>query len=137
MRNNSRGFTLIELLVVVVIVTILATIAAPGYRQYLFRTNRTEAKRTLLNVAAAQERFYLQNNTYAGPSALETAPPVGLGIRGTTEDGHYSIAIITGDANVFSATATAQGGQAKDTRCASFSIDQAGTKTATSADCWN
>src|SRR4029450_13032529 len=80
MRNDSRGFTLIELLVVVVIVTILATIAAPGYRQYLFRTNRTEAKRTLLNVAAAQERFYLQNNTYAGPSALETAPPAGLGI---------------------------------------------------------
>jgi type IV pilus assembly protein PilE len=136
MRRDLRGLTLIELMVVVVIVTILATIAVPGYRQYVLRTNRTEAKRTLLDVAAAQERFYLQKHTYAGPSALETAPPAGLGIPGTTQSGHYAIAIDAGDATAFTATATAQGGQAQDTRCASFTIDQAGAKTATSADCW-
>lgn len=137
MRRDSRGLTLIELMVVVVIVAILASVAAPSYRQYALRTNRTEAKRTLLNVAAAQERFYLQNNTYAGPSALDTAPPAGLGIPNTTEHGHYSLAIDAADASAFSATATAQGGQADDARCASFTIDQAGTKTATNADCWN
>jgi type IV pilus assembly protein PilE len=136
MRRDLEGLTLIELMVVVVIVTILAMIAVPGYRQYVLRTNRTEAKRTLLDVAAAQERFYLQNNTYAGPSALETAPPAGLGIPGTTQNGHYAIVINAGDANAFTATATAQGGQARDARCASFTIDHAGAKTATSADCW-
>lgn len=137
MRSNSGGLTLIELMVVVVVVAVLATIAVPGYRQYVLRAHRTEAKRTLLNVAAAQERFYLQNNTYAGPSALESAPPAGLGIPGTTENGHYSIAINAGDATAFSASATAQGGQAQDTRCASFTIDHAGAKTATNAECWN
>jgi type IV pilus assembly protein PilE len=137
MRIDSRGLTLIELMVVVLIVTVLGTIAVPGYRQYVLRTNRTEAKRTLLDVAAAQERFYLQNDRYAGPSALETAPPAGLGIPRTTENSHYAIAINAGDANAFSATATAQGGQAQDARCASFTIDQAGAKTATNADCWN
>lgn len=137
MRNPSKGLTLIELMVVMLIVAVLATIAVPGYRQFVLRTNRVEAKRALLNVAAAQERFYLQNNAYAGPSDLEAAPPGGLGIADTTENGHYSIAIVGGDSTVFSATATAQGGQAQDVRCASFTIDQSGAKTATSAGCWN
>ena len=137
MRNPSQGLTLIELMVAMLIVAVLAAIAAPGSRQFVLRTNRVEAKSALLNVAAAQERFYLQNNAYAGPSGLEAAPPDGLGIAGTTEHGHYSIAIVAGDAAVFSATATARGGQAQDMRCASFAIDQSGAKTATSAECWN
>jgi type IV pilus assembly protein PilE len=137
MRKKATGFTLIELMIVVVVVAILAAIAIPSYRQHVLRTNRTEAKRTLLNVAAAQEKFYLQNNTYAGSSALTTAPPDGLGIQGTTEHGHYRVAIDAADAATFSATATAQDGQAQDSRCASFSIDQAGARSATSADCWD
>ena len=137
MRGQARGFTLIELMIVIVVVAILAAIAIPGYRQYVLRTNRTEAKRTLLNVAAAQEKFYLQNNTYAGPSALTTPPPGGLGIPGTTEHGHYTVAIDAADAATFSATATAQGGQAQDSRCASFTINQAGARAATNADCWD
>jgi type IV pilus assembly protein PilE len=137
MRNDVRGFSLIEVMIVVVIVAILASIAIPSYRQYVLRTHRTEAKRTLLNVAAAQEKFYLQNNTYAGPSALDTAPPGGLGIADTTENGHYTVVIGAGDASAFSATATAQGGQTDDSRCASFTINQTGVKTATNADCWD
>lgn len=137
MRHDSKGLTLIELMVAMMIIAIMATIAVPGYRQFMLRSNRVDAKRALLNVAAAQERFYLQNNTYAGPSGLEAAPPGGLGIPETTENGHYSIAIVAGDATVFSATATAQGNQAQDIRCASFTIDQSGAKTATSAECWN
>ena len=137
MWNKARGFTLIELMIVVVVVAILAAIAIPSYRQYVLRTNRTEAKRTLLNVAAAQEKFYLQNNSYAGSSALTMTPPAGLGIQGTTEHGHYTVAINGADAATFSATAIAQGGQAQDSRCASFTINQAGAKTATNADCWD
>ena len=134
--SNVTGFTLIELMIVIVVVAVLAALAMPSYRQYVLRTHRTEAKRILLNVAVAQERFYLQNNTYAGPSALEIAPPGGLGIAGTTERGHYAVAITAGSVSAFSATATAQGSQADDTRCASFTIDQAGTRTATNTNCW-
>ena len=136
MRSQTTGHTLIELMIVVVVAAILATIAVPGYRQYVLRTHRAEAKRTLLNVAAAQEKFYVQNNTYAGPSALETAPPAGLGLPATSEHGHYAVAITAGDVSAYSATATARGAQANDTRCASFSIDQTGLRTATTADCW-
>ena len=135
-RSDSGGMTLIELMVVVVLIAVLASIAVPGYRQHLLRTHRTEAKRALLDISAAQERFYLQNDSYAGPSGLTTSPPAGLGIPAVTENGHYAVAITDGDANAFSATATAQGGQADDTRCATFAIDQAGERTATSAGCW-
>lgn len=136
MRSTSRGVTLIELMIVIVVVAILASIAVPSYRQYVLRSHRTEAKAALMNVAAAQEKFYLQNNTYT--DELSDAPPDGLGIPDTTEHGNYTIAIAAGaDDTAFSATATATGGQAQDTRCATFTIDQAGVKTATNADCWD
>ena len=135
MRKKMRGVTLIELVVVVAIVALLATIAIPSYRQFLLRSHRAEAKSALLNLAAAQEKFYLQNNTYT--DALAAAPPAGLGLLATTENGYYTITIdADADAEIFTATATAAGGQAEDTDCATFTIDQAGVRTATSVSCW-
>lgn len=135
-RTRMRGVTLVELIIVLVVVGVLASIAVPSYRQYVLRTHRVEAKAALMKIASAQEQYYLQNNTYADTSALDTAPPGGLGIPESTENGWYDIAIVDGDADAFSATATAAGTQAVDTHCASFSIDQAGVKDATNADCW-
>lgn len=134
MRTHHRGVTLIELVVVVVIIAILATIAIPSYRQFLLRSHRAEATVALLSVAAAQEKFYLQNNTYT--TELTDAPPDGLGLPVTTENGYYDIAIDAADADSFTVTATATGGQTEDSHCAEFSIDQAGTRTASSSDCW-
>jgi type IV pilus assembly protein PilE len=137
MQRTQSGVTLIELIIVMLVVGILASIAIPSYRQYVMRTHRVEAKSALTNLAAAQEKFYLQNNTYAGSSELDDAPPAGLGIPATTENGWYSLAITAADADGFSATATAIGGQAQDTDCATFTLDEAGVKTATSAKCWD
>ncbi len=140
MRNKMRGVTLIELMVVVAIVALLATVALPSYRQFLLRSHRVEAKAALLNLAAAQEKFYLQNNTYT--TELADAPPDGLGLGATTENGYYTIAISAADADSFTATATAAGGQADDTHCANFTIDETGLKTAKDSsdaavtDCW-
>jgi type IV pilus assembly protein PilE len=134
MLKKMRGVTLIELVVVVAIVALLATIAIPSYRQFVLRSHRAEAKSALLNLAAAQEKFYLQNNTYT--DALADAPPVGLGLTATTENGYYTIAIDDADTDSFTATATTAGGQADDDDCDTFTIDQAGARTATSASCW-
>jgi type IV pilus assembly protein PilE len=135
MRWNSRGFSLIELMIVIAVVAILASIAVPSYRQYVLRAHRTEAKAALLNVAAAQEKFYLQNNTYT--TALTAAPPAGLGIAATTRNGYYNIAIGGADNTSFSVTATATGAQTKDARCLTFTINELGVKTATNSDCWD
>ena len=136
--------TLIELVFVLATVAILASIAAPSYRSHVLRTHRVEAKTALLNLAAAQERFYLANNTYATQAQLSTAPPNGLGLPATTGNGRYTIAIANGaDAAGFSATATATGAQTADAACARFTIDQLGRKAATrsgggaATDCWN
>jgi type IV pilus assembly protein PilE len=130
--------TLIELLIVVVVISVLFSIAVPSYRQYVLRSHRVEAKAALLNLAAAQEKFYLQNNTYAGDDLLAVAPPAGLGLSEATEPAWYSITIDEADAEGFSATAaaTALDGQDRDAHCASFSIDHLGGRTATNDDCW-
>jgi type IV pilus assembly protein PilE len=137
MRVKQSGITLIELMVALVIVAILAGIAVPSYRQHIIKTHRAEAKAALLNLMANQEKFYLQNNTYAGNALLDDAPPAGLGLPATTENGHYTLAITAADDESFTATATATGGQAVDTDCATFTLTSAGVKTATSAKCWD
>lgn len=134
-RSKMQGVTLIELMVVVLVVGILASIAVPSYRAYLLRSHRVEATAALLNLAAAQEKFYLQNNTYT--TKLEDAPPDGLGLPAVTANDFYDIAIDSANAAGFQATATAKGGQADDSHCAEFTIDQTGTRTATSTDCWS
>src|SRR5262245_61711082 len=132
-RTRERGVTLLELMAVVVILGILASIAIPSYRTYLLRAQRTDATAALLRIAAAQETFYLQNNTYASNDQLTKAPPAGLGIT-ATEHGYYDL-VITKDDNLtvdFVATATAKSGgpQARDTQCVTFTIDQAGQRKA-------
>src|SRR5688500_11810739 len=134
MHQSTRGVTLIELMVVVALVAIIASIAVPSYRNYILRTQRTDATAALLRVTAAQEKFYLQNNTYAADSLVDDPPPTGLGISGT-EHGWYTITVAARNGsfvNGFTATATVPSGspQANDTACTSFSIDDTGQKTA-------
>ncbi len=149
-ERAHRGFTLIELLVTVSIVALLATLATASYRQYLRRANRVDATATLLRIASAQEKFYLQNGEYADAGVLADAPPAGLGIAGT-EHGHYllDITLPAGGAVVgYAATALVDenGAQSDDTECWAFAIDERGVRTAwtregdtsetVTASCW-
>jgi type IV pilus assembly protein PilE len=134
----SSGFTLIELMIVVGIMAILAVASVASYRQYIQRANRVDATSALLRVAAAQERFYLQNDHYATTAAeLAAPPPGGLGTPGT-ERGLYELAIAAGNGGaaagyVATATASGTGAQRDDTGCRSFSIDQTGRRGARDA----
>ena len=89
MRSIMRGFTLVELMIVVVVVSILAAVAIPSYRNYVMRSQRTDATTALLRIQAAQEKFFLQNNAYS--NNLPLAPPNGLGMGTTTDDGNYDL----------------------------------------------
>lgn len=143
MRIRAKGVTLIELMIVIVVVGTLAAIAIPSYRSYVLRTHRTEARTALLALAAAQEKHYVVNNTYAANAVLATAPPTGLGLAATTTGGWYTIAITAADAAGFTATATATGTQTADRDCAVFTINSVGARTATNSGgtnstvCWN
>jgi len=142
-KRITQGFTLIELLIVVTIIAILSAIAIPSYRAYVLRSRREEATSTLMRIQTAEEKFYLQNNAYT--ANLAGAPPAGLGIANTTDNGYYTLVLqLTNGGAGFSVTATptATAGQSDDAACASFTLDQTGNKTATGTDptpnqtCW-
>ena len=134
MRKTMRGVTLMELMIVVVILGILTAIAYPSYRQYAAKAKRTEAKVALMQIAAMQERFYLQNHTYT-EDMTDLGFPVGENF--TTDSNAYVVNVTAADAATFSATAIYQNADVEAGKCATFSIDGRGTKTsAPKLDCW-
>jgi len=129
--RRQHGITLIELMVVMVIVAVLGMVALPSYRQYSMRAQRTEAKTALLQLAANQERFYLQNNTYTNNLAALGFP------GGVSENGVYTLAVPVANAQTFQATATPTPGggvngrnMVADVECAQFNVNAQGLKTA-------
>lgn len=133
-RKTSAGVTLLELLIVTIIVAILAAVAVPSYRSYVLRAQRSDATALLLRIAAAQEKFYLQNNTYTttfGTGGLN------LGSANTSEHGWYNVAIAKNPelTQGFTATATAPSTspQYRDAECRQFSINEAGQRGAKNA----
>jgi type IV pilus assembly protein PilE len=145
--KQELGFTLVELIVTMAIAAILTAIAVPGYRQFVQRSNRTDATTALLRIAAAQEKFYMQNNTYASEALRAGAPPAGLGVPRTDQDLYtLSIAPAAGglaQGYTVTAAATAGKGQADDTKCQVFTVNEQGARTAlngggtdNTTECW-
>jgi type IV pilus assembly protein PilE len=142
-----QGVTLIELVVVIVVIGILAAIAVPSYRDYMMRSKRGEARAALLALGTAQEKFYLQCNTYASTIGdAATSCPGTVRFPATSERGYYAIAVTAADVNGWTATATAVAGQPQidDTKCRVFQLTSTGLKTATNAggasndaECWD
>lgn len=137
MRKYQRGFSLTEMMIVVAIMTILGAVAMPSFTNQIRRSNRTDATSALLRVAAEQEKFYLQNNSYADDvDALGSA---------SSDAGYYTLTVTAGNAAGFTlvATPTVGGPQANDATCARFSINANGQRAAedtvggdTSEVCW-
>jgi type IV pilus assembly protein PilE len=147
MKMKQRGLTLIELVVVIMIVGILAAVAIPSYRQYVMRSQRADAKDALLALATQQEKHYLQCNAYA--EVLDNATDCAAGeiqAADVSKNGWYELeADAPNPATGFTVTARAINGenQWQDTECRSFTVDQAGVRTAaddggndTTAECW-
>jgi type IV pilus assembly protein PilE len=136
--NKASGFTLIELMIVLVIVGVLLGIALPAYQGYTLRSHRTDAHASLLDLAARQERFVAQNNSYS----TEVSGATGLNLgRTSSNEGYYNLsaaACAGGNiATCYVLTATAAGNQANDTACLTITYDSAGNKSSsTPGECW-
>ena len=127
--RKATGFTLIELVIAITIILILAALAIPNYRGHVLRANRSDAMAALLQVAAAQEKFYMQNNTYTADLGA-----TGLNVGTASPNGHYTLTVTNADSNVFIVNAAppdTSTGQGTDTQCRNFRVDQRGQKTAT------
>ena len=132
--KKSSGFTLIELMIVVTVIAIIGAIALPGYRNYVIKASRSEAKSALTTAAAYEEQYFSSNKTY-------TTNLADLSLTALTESGKYSLSVDAPTATCpiaacFALTAAPQGGQTEDTECGDFTLNSSGEKGADSADCW-
>lgn len=78
-ENQMRGFTLIELMITVAVIGILASIAYPGYRDYIVRSNRAEARAALLENAQFLERNFTTANRYDRTAPNDADSAIGNG----------------------------------------------------------
>jgi len=129
------GFSLIELLVAVAIVSILAAVAIPGYRDYVTRGKLAEAYTNLASQRVKMEQYYQDLRTYTGacqPNTVAPTPPA-------TTNFIYACAIAD---QTYTVTATGQAsGGLNGFR---FTVDQANNRATTgtpsgwtsNATCW-
>jgi len=133
-RRKMGGVTMMELMIVVVIIGILAVVGYPNYRDYAARAKRNEAKSALLQVAAQQERFYLQNNTYTNDMTQLGFPTSPY----TTDTKSYKVVVSAATANNYKAVATYQNSDKESTKCKNFEIDgNMVRKSDPLTDCWS
>ena len=128
-RVPSHGFTLVELLIVVAIVGILASIAVPGYQDYVRRAQVQEAIANLADLRTRLEQYYQDNRSYAGTSGTcGVSMPTGLDLR-------FSYSCGIGNAGQsYLLTATGAG----LVRGLIYSVDQQGTRQTSCKACvWN
>ena len=129
-------------------VGMLVAIAVVSYRNHVIRSQRSDAKDALLELATRQEKHNLQCNGYASAFAMATHCAAGqLQGTGLSKNGWYVLTIgpAAPTATTFIVTATAIAGQNPfhDTACRSFSVTQDGVRTAfdsggsnNTAECW-
>jgi len=145
-RNRRLGFTLTELLTALVVVAVLTAVAVPLWRVHLLRVRRTEATTALLALQSTQDGYFGRHARYADAAQLTRPAPDGLGLPAQSEHGYYDISLRTSDDGLgYLATARAAraAGQADDTRCVEFTLDENNRRRAVdsegndrSADCW-
>ncbi len=141
-HRNTAGFTLIELMIVVIVIGIIAAIAYPNYTEYVRKSRRSDAQIALTQLANAQEKFYLNCNSYTpyltvATSTVNTCTVANSGLgyaSSNSPQGYYTLSIPVGNTTSYTITATATGIQAADTTCPALSITSTGTKTPTA--CW-
>jgi type IV pilus assembly protein PilE len=136
-----------EILTAAVALAVLAAIAIPSWRTHLLRVRRAEARDALMNIQAAQDRWFGSHARYATAAQLTAPAPDGLGLAATTPGGLYAITLATSADGLgfrVTARAIARAGQESDDRCATFTIDHVGQLSASdstgadrSADCWH
>ena len=136
-RTLVKGFTLIELMVAVAVVAILGTIAMTSYQSQIRKSRRTDARSAVLDLAGREEKLFSTTNAYSG-----TGSDLGYAaLPAIVGSGYYQVTVVVPNPPIsYLITATAIGTQAKDTGCASLSVDQLGSQASTGTDtvaaCW-
>ena len=108
---SSKGFSLVELMIVVVIIGILAAVAVPAYFNHILRSRQADAYHNLLDIKAAQEMYYSQNDAYYINTGSDLSnidvdnPFIKLLSFNSGDSKYYRYRISSGDTFTFTAVA--------------------------------
>ena len=116
------GITLIELIVVMAVIGILVTIAYPSYIEYMKASRRADAMHSLMEVQLMQEKWRRNDVDYGTEAEIDTAG------GWSSQEGFYTIRIISSTTIDFTATAIPVTGQSGDS-CGTFAINRTGPDT--------
>ena len=131
--HHTGGFTLIELLIALVCIAALTSMAWPNYQSSVLRSQRAQARASLLQAAHWFERAASANGTYP---ATNDVPASVLQIDGQ----RYKISV-TSTAQSYTLIATPLGVQTADT-CGTLTVNNLGVRSVqgasqTAAQCWS
>lgn len=141
-QYRQEGFTLLEVMIVTVIVAILATIAYPGYQEYVLRGKRAEGQALLNQAASQEERWYALNS--ASGYITDQASVAKLNLTGTSgstvtsSTGLYTLTVGGGSSDGgYTLTANPT---FTDSKCTRLTLTAQGVKgssgTGSVSDCW-
>lgn len=138
--RNKRGFSLIEVMIVVAIVGILAGIAYPSYMNMIQKSNRSDAKVELNDVAQRLQRCYTVYSAYNNANCGVYNELTTGNSNIISREGFYSITLTNVSATSYELTATPQAGtpQTND-KCTALTLTNAGVRGATGGtvdECW-
>ena len=137
--RRHAGFTLIELMIVVAIVAILSAIAFPSYLDYVRKGRRSDARALLQAASIAQEKYRLNNTSYANATTA-LSPPCPTSGNCNSEQGNYRLATPTNvSGTTYTLTANAiSSSQSADTGCTAITYSVSGTAITygPSNTCW-
>ncbi len=131
--HPSQGFTLIELLIALACVALLASFAWPSYQNLVLKSQRAQARASLLQAANWFERAASANGSY--PLANDVPASV-LQVEGQ----RYKMTV-SSNAQSYTLSATPLGAQAADT-CGVLTVNHLGVRSVqgtsqTAAHCWS
>jgi type IV pilus assembly protein PilE len=116
---SQHGFTIIELMIVVAVISILASIAIPQYRQYLLKGRVADGLTGLMRAQLKMENYFQDNRVY-GTAA-------GCAFDVTTLDSAFFHYTCTTSSPFQTFTVTATG--VNSVAGFQYTVDEAGTKT--------
>jgi type IV pilus assembly protein PilE len=129
----AQGFTLIELLITLACVALLASFAWPSYQSLILKSQRAQARASLLQAAHWLERAAGANGSYP---LTNDVPASVLQIDGQ----RYKMSV-TSTAQSYTLSATPVGTQTTDT-CGTLTVNHLGVRSVlgasqTAAQCWS